>query len=74
MIRVFDILIATTALIIALPILLLTSFGIWLDDRGPVFMREERRRRDGRFVTPLRGLKKNRQGTANPIGALAESN
>lgn len=40
--RVFDLVVATTALVLLSPLLLLTAFVIWVQDRGPVFYRHVR--------------------------------
>ncbi len=49
--RIFDVVVAGTALVVALPILAVASFGVWLQDRGPVLFRQER---IGRHGTPFR--------------------
>jgi exopolysaccharide biosynthesis polyprenyl glycosylphosphotransferase len=40
--RLSDILLASTGLLLALPLLPLAAVAIWLDDRGPVFFRQPR--------------------------------
>ena len=40
--RAFDVVIATMCLLIFLPVLIVTSFAIWFEDRGPIFFRQTR--------------------------------
>ena len=46
--RLFDIVLSLTALIILLPVFLLTAIAIKLEDRGPVFYRQIRLTKDGK--------------------------
>lgn len=52
--RLMDVTLATCALLVASPVLLLTALAIKLDSRGPVFFRQER---IGRAGTPFRIFK-----------------
>jgi O-antigen biosynthesis protein WbqP len=45
--RLFDIAISAAALILLSPLLLITAFAIWLEDRGPAFFRQDRVGKDG---------------------------
>lgn len=45
--RSFDLLVASLMLLAATPVMVLAAFAIKLDDRGPVFYRQERSGRDG---------------------------
>ena len=57
--RVFDIVIALILLILALPVMLVTALLIVLEDRGPVFYRQERVGLGGRIfkVTKFRSMR-----------------
>ena len=46
--RLFDLLVSTGVLVVALPIALLTSLAIFLEDRGPILYRQMRVGRNGR--------------------------
>lgn len=52
--RLFDLVLAGLGLMLTLPIWMIVVVWIWLDDRGPVFFRQER---IGRFGKPIRVLK-----------------
>lgn len=52
--RPFDLALAGLGLILTLPIWMIVAVWIWLDDRGPMFFRQER---IGRFGKPIRVLK-----------------
>ena len=45
--RLFDFAVATTAVTLISPIILIVSLAIWLEDRGPVFYKQSRVGRDG---------------------------
>ena len=46
--RAFDLVVATGALVLFSPFMLLTAIAIWLEDRGPVFYRQMRMGLDGK--------------------------
>jgi exopolysaccharide biosynthesis polyprenyl glycosylphosphotransferase len=46
--RAFDLVVATGALILFSPVMLLVSLAIWLEDRGPIFYRQMRMGLDGK--------------------------
>ena len=46
--RVFDLLVATTALIVAAPVMVVIAIAIWLEDRGPILYRQVRMGLDGK--------------------------
>jgi Undecaprenyl-phosphate glucose phosphotransferase len=52
--RAFDLVVASLALVLLSPLMLLVALVIWLDDRGPIFYRQERMGLDGK---PFRILK-----------------
>ncbi len=52
--RVFDTIVAVLALIVAAPILLVVAAAIKLNDRGPVFFRQQRVGKDGKLFGVLK--------------------
>jgi len=64
--RLFDVVVATLALVVLTPLLLVLSIWIALDSRGPVFFRQERVGRHGRVFR----IHKFRTMQAGAAGAL----
>jgi exopolysaccharide biosynthesis polyprenyl glycosylphosphotransferase len=46
--RTFDLVVATSALVLFSPVMLLVAIAIWLEDRGPIFYRQMRMGLDGK--------------------------
>jgi Undecaprenyl-phosphate glucose phosphotransferase len=46
--RAFDLVVALVALLVFSPVMLIVAIAIWLEDRGPVFYRQERMGLDGK--------------------------
>ena len=46
--RAFDLIVALAALIVLSPVMLVVAIAIWLEDRGPIFYRQERMGLDGK--------------------------
>ncbi len=68
--RVLDVVIATLALIVLLPVFLLVAIAVRFDSRGPVFYEQERvglDRRRGRGATPIRGDRRKNHGYGKPF-------
>jgi exopolysaccharide biosynthesis polyprenyl glycosylphosphotransferase len=67
--RGFDLFVATCALILLSPVMLLVALAIWLEDRSPVFYRQVRMGLDGK---PFRMVKfrSMRVGAENATGAV----
>ena len=65
--RTFDMIVSIVVLIIALPLLLVTALLIFLEDRGPIFYRQERVGKDGKHFMVLKfrsmGVDAERGGT-----------
>ena len=70
--RAIDIAIAAAALIVLLPILPLIALAIWLEDRGPVFYRQERMGLDGRsfMILKFRSMRVDAEATSGPVWAI----
>ncbi|WP_083508316.1 WecB/TagA/CpsF family glycosyltransferase [Erythrobacter sp. AP23] len=52
--RLFDIAAASLALLMLLPLFLLTALAIWAEDRGPVFFRQDRVGANGRTFSMIK--------------------
>ncbi|CDG82959.1 TIGR03013 family XrtA/PEP-CTERM system glycosyltransferase [Janthinobacterium agaricidamnosum] len=52
--RLFDLVASALICVAALPVMLLTSLAIWLEDGGPVFYQQERVGRDGSIFNVLK--------------------
>ena len=72
--RAFDLVVATLALILLSPVMLLVALAIWLEDRGPVFYRQMRMGLDGKPFEILK-FRSMRVGAESATGAVwAEKN
>jgi sugar transferase (PEP-CTERM system associated) len=52
--KIFDVVVSLCVLVVSLPILLLTALCIYLEDRGPIFYRQERVGKDGKTFMVLK--------------------
>ncbi|OWW20399.1 TIGR03013 family XrtA/PEP-CTERM system glycosyltransferase [Noviherbaspirillum denitrificans] len=52
--KAFDMVVSITVLIVALPLLVVTALLIFLEDRGPIFYRQERVGKDGKHFMVLK--------------------
>ncbi|OBG18565.1 hypothetical protein A5765_04105 [Mycolicibacterium celeriflavum] len=66
--RILDLVLATIGLVVALPVIALAGVAIKLDDRGPVFYRQQRVGMDGRpfKIIKLRSMYVDTDKTAQP--------
>ena len=71
--RGMDLAIATAAILVLLPLLPLLALAIWLEDRGPIFYRQERMGLDGRpfQMVKLRSMRVDAEASTGPIWAVA---
>jgi len=69
--RGMDIGVALSAMIVLLPFLPFVALGIWLEDRGPLFYRQERMGLDGRsfMMLKFRSMRVNAESTTGPVWA-----
>jgi exopolysaccharide biosynthesis polyprenyl glycosylphosphotransferase len=67
--RAFDLIVASLALVILSPLMLLVALVIWLDDRGPIFYRQERMGLDGKPFDILK-FRSMRVGAEAATGAV----
>ncbi len=72
--RGMDIAISSSALLALAPFLPVISFLIWLEDRGPVFYRQERMGLDGRpfRMIKFRSMRVNAESSTGPIWATKD--
>ena len=72
--RTMDIALATAALLALLPALPVVAVLIWLEDRGPIFYRQERMGLDGRpfMILKFRSMRVDAEATTGPIWAVRD--
>lgn len=70
--RTMDLLIAAAALVVLLPFFPLVALAIWLEDRGPIFYRQERMGLDGKpfMIVKFRSMRINAEATSGPVWAI----
>ena len=70
--RMVDVLLSAMALLALLPLMPLFALAIWLEDRGPIFYRQERMGLDGRpfQIWKLRSMRVNAEASTGPIWAV----
>ncbi len=72
--RVMDIAVSGTAMLALLPLLPFVAAMIWLEDKGPIFYRQERMGLDGRPFTMLkfRSMRVNAESSTGPVWATKD--
>src|SRR5213075_1289106 len=67
--RAFDLVVALVAMIVFAPVWFIVALAIWLEDRGPIFYRQERMGLDGKpfEIVKFRSM---RVGAENETGAV----
>jgi Undecaprenyl-phosphate glucose phosphotransferase len=72
--RAMDVGVATTALTGLLPFLPFAALGIWLEDRGPIFYRQERMGLDGKpfMILKFRSMRVNAEESTGPVWAVKD--
>lgn len=72
--NIFSIVLSTTGLILAIPIIVLTAIAIKLDSAGPVFFSQERVGKDGRIfkLIKFRSMKIDAEATTGPVWAQVD--
>jgi Undecaprenyl-phosphate glucose phosphotransferase len=72
--RGMDLLISALAILALSPLLPLVALAIWLEDRGPVFYRQERMGLDGRpfFILKFRSMRVDAEASTGPIWAVED--
>lgn len=69
--RIFDIFLSSAGILIALPLGLIFSLGIWFEDRGPIFYLQDRAGKDGEIFKSIkfRSMKRDAEKETGPIQA-----
>jgi exopolysaccharide biosynthesis polyprenyl glycosylphosphotransferase len=72
--RGMDIAVALAAILALLPFLPLVALAIWLEDRGPIFYRQERMGLDGKsfMILKLRSMRVNAESSSGPVWAIRD--
>jgi exopolysaccharide biosynthesis polyprenyl glycosylphosphotransferase len=72
--RAMDLAVAVAAMIAVLPAFPLIALAIWLEDRGPVFYRQERMGLDGRsfMILKFRSMRVDAESTSGPVWAIKD--
>jgi Undecaprenyl-phosphate glucose phosphotransferase len=72
--RMMDIAMAIAVMIALIPIVPLIALLIWLEDRGPIFYRQERMGLDGKpfLIVKFRSMRVNAEATSGPVWAVRD--
>lgn len=72
--RGMDVVISVAALAVLLPFLPLTAALVWLEDRGPIFYRQERMGLDGRrfMILKFRSMRVDAESSTGPVWAIKD--
>ncbi len=72
--RAMDIAVAIAVLAVLLPFLPLVALAIWLEDRGPIFYRQERTGLDGRpfMILKFRSMRVDAEASTGPVWAVKD--
>jgi len=72
--RAMDLAVALAALMIILPFFPLIALAIWLEDRGPIFYRQERMGLDGNpfMILKFRSMRVNAEASSGPVWAIKD--
>jgi exopolysaccharide biosynthesis polyprenyl glycosylphosphotransferase len=72
--RIMDLAIAVAALLVVLPLLPIVALAIWLEDRGPIFYRQERMGLDGEpfMIVKFRSMRVDAESTSGPVWAIKD--
>jgi Undecaprenyl-phosphate glucose phosphotransferase len=70
--RGMDLMIAAAALVVLVPFFPLVALAIWLEDRGPIFYRQERMGLDGKpfMIVKFRSMRINAEASSGPVWAI----
>lgn len=70
--RLMDVAMAACALAVLVPFLPLVALAIWLEDRGPIFYRQERMGLDGRSfqILKFRSMRVDAEASSGPVWAI----
>jgi len=70
--RVVDIFLSLVGIVALLPFLPVAALAIWLEDRGPIFYKQERMGLDGRpfWIWKLRSMRVDAEASTGPVWAI----
>jgi Undecaprenyl-phosphate glucose phosphotransferase len=72
--RVLDLGLSAAGLLVLVPFFPLVALVIWIEDRGPIFYRQERMGLDGRpfMIWKLRSMRRNAEASTGPVWAVED--
>jgi Undecaprenyl-phosphate glucose phosphotransferase len=72
--RGMDLCIAAAAAVAVIPVFPVIALAIWIEDRGPIFYRQERMGLDGRsfMILKFRSMRVNAEATSGPVWAIKD--
>jgi len=72
--RGMDLAIALAAILVVVPVAPLLALAIWLEDRGPIFYRQERMGLDGKpfMILKFRSMRVDAEATSGPVWAIKD--
>lgn len=72
--RAMDVAMASIVLAVLLPFLPLVALAIWLEDRGPIFYRQERMGLDGKsfMILKFRSMRADAEASTGPVWAIKD--
>ncbi|HXU33676.1 MAG TPA: undecaprenyl-phosphate glucose phosphotransferase [Thermoanaerobaculia bacterium] len=72
--RAMDVAMACAVLAVLLPFLPLVALAIWLEDRGPIFYRQERMGLDGKsfMILKFRSMRADAEASTGPVWAIKD--
>ena len=72
--RAFDLVVASAALLVLSPVMLLVSIAIWLEDRGPIFYRQRRMGLDGKpfDIVKFRSMRVGAEAETGAVWAMKD--
>jgi exopolysaccharide biosynthesis polyprenyl glycosylphosphotransferase len=72
--RMVDLVLSLAGLLVVVPLFPLIALVIWIEDRGPIFYRQERMGLDGRpfMIWKFRTMRKNAEATTGPLWAVRD--
>jgi exopolysaccharide biosynthesis polyprenyl glycosylphosphotransferase len=72
--RGMDLVVALASMVVLLPVLPLIALAIWLEDRGPIFYRQERMGLDGKpfMIVKFRSMRVDAEASSGPVWAIKD--
>src|SRR5690606_16446982 len=72
--RTMDVVLSGAGMLVLLPLLPIIALAIWLDDKGPIFYRQERMGLDGKpfQIWKFRSMRMNAEASTGPVWAVRD--